>query len=550
MMRQQPLCCGNYKCQTTQTPLWRKGWVSSEGKTIMLCNACGLHYKKGHFCMFCNQIYRESDADDHSNPWIGCDRCSHWVHKKCEERNGIDCSSQTPYSCPECRSLPNAPGQSKRPATISGNPAKSASQPNHTNKSKKSAPASPVVAPVIPMPFTTPVTSLPPPPNNILLQQLTAFNSASPTTPVKNFFMFNNSAPLGVNPLQPLNALSSVGEEPPLKFPSPTSVFDPQLNTMPCWSQLKSTISNLTLPPAITPEKTVPKKRKASLGEEGKSKKKKTTTTTITTTTTHSVHGSVVDSHMSSTQSIESDKVDLKITTTQTTRKGKVTPRKQIPNAHHAVIQKQEVTPNFPCNNTLTTNKTPSPVVATSLSDASKHNSSLGEEQFYKYEKMILQQQTKTSVEDSSCDSAEPPTPVTLLHNTLKVDNFYEPFQEKDNSFRKSHEPTSEQLIPNVQIQTTTVTFTTSSAATSVKLKKKKKKSSVSGSRRDKKYVNSSETEDSDGYERSPEIGELNISIDEVHHMLSAKFPKAPVLMKMGSLWAVCEVIRQELGSV
>lgn len=52
--------CGNFKCQTTNTPLWRKGWIDPRtGKAVMLCNACGLHFKKGHFCLFCNQIYRE-----------------------------------------------------------------------------------------------------------------------------------------------------------------------------------------------------------------------------------------------------------------------------------------------------------------------------------------------------------------------------------------------------------------------------------------------------------------------------------------------------------
>jgi hypothetical protein len=109
-MRQYPLTCGNVKCQTTQTPLWRKGWVTPEGKTIMLCNACGLHYKKGHSCSYCNQIYRESDADDNSNPWIGCDRCSRWTHQKCEELHGYQCKEGTPYMCPECRNLSKSGG--------------------------------------------------------------------------------------------------------------------------------------------------------------------------------------------------------------------------------------------------------------------------------------------------------------------------------------------------------------------------------------------------------------------------------------------------------
>ncbi len=32
------------------------------------------------------QIYRESDADDSENPWLACENCSRWIHKKCFEQ--------------------------------------------------------------------------------------------------------------------------------------------------------------------------------------------------------------------------------------------------------------------------------------------------------------------------------------------------------------------------------------------------------------------------------------------------------------------------------
>ncbi|KAG2389576.1 hypothetical protein C9374_014136 [Naegleria lovaniensis] len=102
IMRQYPLVCGNVKCKTNQTPLWRKGWTTKEGKPVMLCNACGLHYKKGHFCVYCNQIYKESDADDKEQPWIGCDSCHRWVHQNCEKSNGYEIKSGG-YLCPCCR---------------------------------------------------------------------------------------------------------------------------------------------------------------------------------------------------------------------------------------------------------------------------------------------------------------------------------------------------------------------------------------------------------------------------------------------------------------
>jgi hypothetical protein len=75
--------CGNIKCQTNITPLWRKGWTNKDGKSVKvikklkkLCNACGLHYKKGHFCQYCNQVYKESEnINNPENPWIACKTC-------------------------------------------------------------------------------------------------------------------------------------------------------------------------------------------------------------------------------------------------------------------------------------------------------------------------------------------------------------------------------------------------------------------------------------------------------------------------------------------
>lgn len=85
-MKTENQFCGNPLCKTTNTPLWRKGWTDPSGKSITLCNSCGLLYRKGHFCQGCLQIYRESDQDNPENPWIGCDRCSRWVHKNCDSK--------------------------------------------------------------------------------------------------------------------------------------------------------------------------------------------------------------------------------------------------------------------------------------------------------------------------------------------------------------------------------------------------------------------------------------------------------------------------------
>lgn len=62
--------------------------------------------RKGHFCIYCNQIYKESDADDKEEPWIGCDSCHRWVHQNCERQNGFEIKPNG-YLCPCCRNQPS-----------------------------------------------------------------------------------------------------------------------------------------------------------------------------------------------------------------------------------------------------------------------------------------------------------------------------------------------------------------------------------------------------------------------------------------------------------
>lgn len=103
------ITCGNIKCKTINTPLWRKGWTDmATRKSVMLCNACGIHFKKGHYCLYCNQIYRESEGDDRTNPWIGCDKCSRWVHQKCVLAHGEICNAKLPYLCLRCKDDTNS----------------------------------------------------------------------------------------------------------------------------------------------------------------------------------------------------------------------------------------------------------------------------------------------------------------------------------------------------------------------------------------------------------------------------------------------------------
>lgn len=71
--------CENAKCGTDKTPLWRKGWYSTSGNRVRLCNACGLHYRKGHYCKYCNEIYRDMYELEGPEQWMCCERCKIYI---------------------------------------------------------------------------------------------------------------------------------------------------------------------------------------------------------------------------------------------------------------------------------------------------------------------------------------------------------------------------------------------------------------------------------------------------------------------------------------
>jgi hypothetical protein len=49
----------------------------------------GLHFRKGHYCSFCNKIYPPNFEIECEKELLSCSVCSKFEHKKCLESNGI-----------------------------------------------------------------------------------------------------------------------------------------------------------------------------------------------------------------------------------------------------------------------------------------------------------------------------------------------------------------------------------------------------------------------------------------------------------------------------
>jgi hypothetical protein len=544
--------------------------------------------------MYCHQIYRESDADDYANPWIGCDRCSRWVHQKCEEANGHHWKQNKAYLCPDCRCI--TPESTATTVTTTSTPTtvnpgsqmgKSKSSKKNTGEIKKrrrtpcgsrnESPDSPVIV----LPHHRAV-------------QLSTFSPSTPMSPISpgsNFILFSKQHETKQNEL------------PTTPTTTTTSLFDPNNNVMPCWNQLQSTIQNLPVvqPPVVAPPApSSSKKRKMDTSTTTTTKKKSRTTTTITTTTTHRLNTAGIDALMGAVAEQRKEEVvphlDLHITTT--IKKGKQTSRKMNADARTAAIASSTDTPTTPTFfspplfATMTTTTT---TVVPNADETAKSKASLGEEQFYQYQQLIMQQQnaqptpiggedgeqsndsSSSTVSSNSSTAAKPPA--TILQNTFgsvdKLGNFYGSFNEQaekqsetspygmlvdeDEDFeaiasdkRRPQKRTRVSPPKKVTTTTTTLTMTTVSSAP-VKSKRVRDRMAKNGGRRVVYTGTSSDTEDSD-YEPAPSDStslrwkeaakELNVSLDDAYSVLTNRFPKAPVLKKMGSLWAICEVIR------
>ena len=100
---ENPLCNYIFPSSKEKFKTKIKGLKSQEK---LLCKKCCESVENGHFCYYCNSIYRDNMTD--GAKWVQCDKCMNWEHFDCELQKGKRYSSVQqlnevkPYLCPIC----------------------------------------------------------------------------------------------------------------------------------------------------------------------------------------------------------------------------------------------------------------------------------------------------------------------------------------------------------------------------------------------------------------------------------------------------------------
>ena len=105
---ENPLCKYIFNSNKNKLKIKIKGLKPQEK---YLCKKCSDAVENGHFCYYCNAIYRDDMTD--SAKWVECDYCNKWEHFDCELQKGKTYSTVQQlndvkhYMCPICRNKKN-----------------------------------------------------------------------------------------------------------------------------------------------------------------------------------------------------------------------------------------------------------------------------------------------------------------------------------------------------------------------------------------------------------------------------------------------------------
>lgn len=81
----------------------RYGWKEDK-RRVRLCNACGLRFQKGNYCFHCHEIFKDMyEVANDKNPWIRCEKCDVWAHKKCAAEVEGSTSGGDCFVCSNCQ---------------------------------------------------------------------------------------------------------------------------------------------------------------------------------------------------------------------------------------------------------------------------------------------------------------------------------------------------------------------------------------------------------------------------------------------------------------
>ena len=100
---ENPLCRYVFNSNKEKIKVRIKGLKAQDKK---LCKKCCEAVEKGHFCYYCNSIYRDELTD--TAKWVECDFCKKWEHFDCELTKGKKYSTMEEltdvkqYMCPIC----------------------------------------------------------------------------------------------------------------------------------------------------------------------------------------------------------------------------------------------------------------------------------------------------------------------------------------------------------------------------------------------------------------------------------------------------------------
>ncbi|EAS04779.3 hypothetical protein TTHERM_00467280 (macronuclear) [Tetrahymena thermophila SB210] len=80
--------CYNQFCKFPFKGDLKRVKIKFTSEYVHLCQKCTERFKLKCFCLYCGQVYYDSNEGD-GKVWIQCEDCQYWLHQECEKENGL-----------------------------------------------------------------------------------------------------------------------------------------------------------------------------------------------------------------------------------------------------------------------------------------------------------------------------------------------------------------------------------------------------------------------------------------------------------------------------